>query len=522
MPAAEVSTEPWHPELVEPDPINTAPDSAEELGGLDFEDLPRQRGHAPALPAALLDLTVLRNEYQQALADHDALHARAKIGDGPAMRQATPQIRELRQRADADRPYLIAIHDVTAQWADAEAEYEAAEADVEWARDQLAKLQSQPDVDPLDLAWAKFDVRLRLMALPDTTPAERYQAALREALAARAQAAGGADRIVSGADVDNLLAALRSEDDRAVLAARRRCTQLRRDLDRAELAAAAAFAAAETRSAEHITAQLDHLATELRVLQAASRFQPHRALNIAPSAVTDLSPAAAAAITNTARLPFAVTVVHAEPGAERRAALHTLRSAAASADRKVLWCSPTRDQAEGAVAVELADTAATITEAHAGITGKQQHPALPPGSFLIVDDAASADPAVIAELAEHAEATQCGLILLDTTSPTWPPQPAQRLLQLLDTELPWTTTIGAPSGSAILGRLPAPDLDPALIQARRLHPALLDEQLREHLNHAHQLRNTIRAAYQRHLESTWLRDRGHHPEQDARDIGIPD
>ncbi|ETA92175.1 exonuclease V subunit alpha [Mycobacterium avium 10-5581] len=522
MPATDLSTEPWHPELAEPDPINTAPDSAEELGGLDFEDLPRQRMPAPPLPAALLDLTTLRTEYQQALAEHGALHARAAIGDGPAMRQATPHIRELRQRADADRPYLIAVHDVTAQWADAEADYEAALANLEWARDQLNELQSQPDVDPLDLASAKLDVQLRLMALPDTAPAERYHAALHDALAARAQAAGGADRIISGADVDNLVAAARSEDDRAVLAAQRRASQLRRDLDRAELAAAAAFAAAETRSAEHITAQLDQLSIELRVLEATSRFQPRRVLNIAPSAVADLSPATAAAITNTAKLPFAVTVIHAQPGAERTAALHTLHSAAESTDRKVLWCSPTREQAETAVADQLADTPATVTEAHADITGKRPHPELSPGSLIVVDDAASADPAIIADLAEHAAANGSGLILLDTTGQTWPPKPAQRLLRLLDTELPWTTTIGETPTSDVLGRRTAPDLDPALAQARRLHPALLDEQLRDSLDHAHRLHAAIHAAYHRHLEATWLRVRGRLPEQQARGLDTPE
>lgn len=522
MPATDLSTEPWHPELAEPDPINTAPDSAEELGGLDFEDLPRQRMPAPPLPAALLDLTTLRTEYQQALAEHGALHARAAIGDGPAMRQATPHIRELRQRADADRPYLIAVHDVTAQWADAEADYEAALANLEWARDQLNEMQSQPNVDPLDLASAKLDVQLRRMALPDTAPAERYHAALHDALAARAHAAGGADRIISGADVDNLVAAARSEDDRAVLAAQRRASQLRRDLDRAELATAAAFAAAETRSAEHITAQLDELSAELRVLEAASRFQPHRALNIAHSAVADLSPATAAAITTTAKLPFAVTVIHAQPGAERTAALHTLRSAAASVDRKVLWCSPTREQAEAAVANQLADTSATVTEAHADIAGEQPHTELSPGSLIVVDDAASADPTIIADLAEHAAANGSGLILIDTTGQTWPPKPAQRLLRLLDTELPWTTTIGESPDSAVLGRRTAPDLDPALAQARRLHPALLNEQLRDTLDHAHRLHTAIHAAYQRHLEATWLRDRDRRLEQDGQGIGIPD
>ena len=117
------------------------------------------------------------------------------------------------------------------------------------------------------------------------------------------------------------------------------------------------FAAAEIRSAEHIAAQLDELDTELRVLDAASRYQPLRPLPIAPSAVADLHPAAAAALTSTAALPFAVTVLDAAPSDERTAALRVLHDATIAANRNLLWCSPTQEQAEAAVADRLAATA---------------------------------------------------------------------------------------------------------------------------------------------------------------------
>lgn len=521
MPATDLTAEPWHPEPVEPDPLNTPLVTADELAGLDFADLLRHRVAPPPLPAALLDLTILRTQYQQARAHYNNLRAQTVGGDGPAMRQAIPRIRELRERADADRPYLIAIRDVTAEWADAEAEYETALSDVAWARDRLLEIQSEPSADPLDISWAKHDVQLRQLAVPDISPAECYQDALAQALAARADAAGGAENIISGDDVDNLIAAISAEDDQAVLAARRHCSQLRRDLDRAELAAAAAFAAAETRSAEHITAQLDQLITELRVLEAASGFQSHRPLSLPNTAVAGLSSSTASAITSTARLPFAVTVMHAQPSPERRAALHTLHSAAAAAERNILWCSPTRDQAEGAVTDELADTAATITDAHATLTSTQSQ--LAPGSLIIIDEAASADPAIIADLAERAVANQSGLILLDTTGDTWPPQPSQRLLRLLGAELPWTTTVTPHTqDDAALKQCSAPDLDPALTQARRLHPAVLDGRLRDSLARADRLHTTIHAAYHRHLEATWLRERSRRTEQQSPEIGLTD
>jgi conjugative relaxase-like TrwC/TraI family protein len=519
MPATDLSTTQWNPESVAPDPHDEILYSADELGGLDFADLPHQRVETPPLPDALLNVHTLRTHYHRARADYISLRARTTIGDGPAMRQATPCISELRQRADADRPYLLAVQYVIADWADAEADYEVVLNCVEWARDQLQELEAQAETDPLDIASAKLDIRNRLLEIPSTSPAERFQPVLAAALAAREEAAGGSEHIVSGDDVDKVIAAASQEDDRAVLAARHHCTQLRRDLDRAELTAAAAFAAAEIRSGEHITAQLDELDTELRVLHAASRYQPQRPLPMAPSSVTDLPPAAATALTRTAALPFAVTVLDGPPSDERTAALRVLHGAAASANRKLLWCSPTQEQADAAVADNLAPAAATFTETHAQITGG--HTALKPGTLILIDDAANANPAALADLAEHAAAAQSGLVLLDTTGPTWPPLPSHQLLGLLHTELPWTATLTAHSTSEGINHSTPPDLDPALVQSRRLHPSLLDDHLRARLARADELHTAIQAAYRRHQDATWLRRRERNTNQQrGPEIGI--
>ncbi|GAB5006005.1 hypothetical protein MAHJHV63_27920 [Mycobacterium avium subsp. hominissuis] len=421
------------------------------------------------------------------------------------MREAAAQISALRMRADADRPYLLAVQDVVAQWADAEAQYEDAINSVEWARTQLHELQAQPDADPLDIASAKLDIKCRRLLVPETSPAERYHAALQQALAARAQAAGGAEHIISGDDVDKVIADTMRHDDRAVLSARQRCTQLRRDLDRAELTSATAFADAETRSAEHVLAQLDHLDAELRVLQAASRYQPQRPLPISSAAVADLPPTTATALTSTAGLPFAVTVVDAPPSPQRTTALHTLHSAATAANRKLLWCSPTQQQADSALADGLAEAASTIAETHTHITTGQL--TMAPGSLLVVDHAAAAEPTALADLAEHASANQAGLILLDTPGHTWPPQPSQPLLRLLHTELPWATTLTPHTGDELTARSTPPDLQPVLVQSRRLDPSLLDEDLQTSLRRADHLHKTIQAAYRRHLDATWLRRR---------------
>ena len=482
-------------------------DPGEDLGNLQFEDLSPTRVPPPPLPAALADVHALRDQIAASAAAVADLQRAVAADIGPAMRAAADQITDMRARATADRPYLLAVQDVIAQWADADADYEAARAAVADARARLEDLRSQPDADPLDIASAQLEIKLLSMQVPSTSPAERFLPDLTTARQARAAAAGGPDRIISNDDADAYLTELRDTDDRALRTARGHLHQLRGELDRAELAAAAAFADAETRSAEHITAQLDQLATELRVLQVAATYQPHRPLHLPPANVTDLPPATAAALTTTARLPFAVAVVHAPPSPERTQALHILHSAARSADRKILWCSPTREQAAAAVDDEITDTAATITETHANITSRQWR--LPHGSLLIVDEAAGAHPAVLADLAEHAAATKSGLILVDTSGHAWPPKPSQRLLHLLHTELPWTATLTPPSSSDVINRGTPPDLEPALAQTRRLHPSLLDEHLRASLTRADQLHTAINAAYQHHLNATWVLLRQH-------------
>jgi conjugative relaxase-like TrwC/TraI family protein len=519
MPATDLTITEWDPESVAPDPLDEIAHSADELGALDFADLPRQRIEPPRLPDALLNVHALRTQYQQARTDYAQLRDRVRIGDGPAMREAGPLITAQRIRADADRPYLLAVQDVVAQWADAEDAYAGVVASVEWARAQLDELQAQPDADPDDITSAKLDLRWRTMQLPAITPAERFQPALNDALAARAAAAGGAEHIISGDDVDKLIADVMGEDDRAVAAARQRCTQLRRDLDRAELTTAAAFAAAEIRSAEHIAAQLDELDTELRVLDAASRYQPLRPLPIAPSAVADLHPADATALTSTAALPFAVTVLDAAPADERTAALQTLHTAALAANRKLLWCSPTQEQADTAIADHVASSSATVTDTHAQISAGT---AWKPGTLIVVDHAAEADPAILADLAEHAAANESGLILLDTTGPTWPPQPSRQLLGALRTELPWTKTLSAHPRSEVITRGTPPDLDHSVAQSRRLHPSLRDEHLDNGLARADQLHAKIQAAYKRHIDVTWLRQRRRTIKRETPHLGISD
>ncbi|WP_268793754.1 AAA family ATPase [Mycolicibacterium wolinskyi] len=482
----------------EPEPAS----DAEDLGHLEFEDLSPRRVPPPPLPAALLDIAALRRELLHELTNYETLAKDNAILHGPNLRAAMPQIVEMRAAADADLPHFHAVQEVINQWADADAAYDVARAQVEWAQRQLDMLHAQPDPDPLDIASARADLELRRMILPKVSPAERFYPALTAANEARAAAAGGAENIVTHADADKVIAAATTADRRAQLSARRRCLDLRRDLDRAELAAAAAYAAADHRPVDHVLTQQTELDNELRILAAAGRRngQPPLRLDETASDTPEHS-----AIANLARMPFTVTVVSAEPSPELTAALTAMHAAAQRDNRGLHWCVSSESTSD---TTTIGQDSSTISDLHQRMTAG--HWQAQPGDVVLVDSAAAADPAMLADLAEHATDRQARLVLLDTSPPTWPPQPGAAVLQLLRTDLPWTITAGrgpalgtplSPASST------APDLQPVLDQAQRLNPAMLPEHLAEALSRREALRRDHRRAFDAFQASAWMRAR---------------
>lgn len=186
-----------------------------------------------------------RDEYQQAQERVTELRAQLAAGTGPAMLAAQPKLRELRERADADRPYMLAVAEVQAAWDTAETDYTRVLGFVEAARDELHALGQVAGVDPLEVVSARAGLQLAMLALPAQEPAARFQEPLAEAVAARAEAAGGADRIVTSADVDAARLAAEDTDRRVLDVAVRRAEVLRARRDRLELAAERSAIASE-------------------------------------------------------------------------------------------------------------------------------------------------------------------------------------------------------------------------------------------------------------------------------------
>ena len=126
-----------------------------------------------------------------------------------------------------------------------------------------------------------------------------------------------------------------------------------------------------------------------------------------------------------------------------------------------------------------------------------------------MEAAAAADPAMLADLTEHTAQQQARIILLDTTPATWPLQPSARLLHLAHTDLPWSATIADPTATTRRGAATptAPDLEPVISQAARLHPDMLTDELRDALTRRNALLREHQRANELHRAATWIRAR---------------
>ena len=165
----------------------------------------------------------------------------------------------------------------------------------------------------------------------------------------------------------------------------------------------------------------------------------------------------------------------APPGPKLTAALSAVYAAANNADRHILWCTPTADHLPHNA---LGADNTSVDDLHQHLTDNTWY--ADRGEILIVGTAAAADPAMLADLTEHTAQQQARIILLDTTPATWPLEPSARLLHLAHTDLPWSTTIADPAATPRRGAATptAPDLEPIISQAARLHPDMLTDDLR--------------------------------------------
>lgn len=503
---------------------------------LAFEDMLTVRPLTRPVEDVVANVVDLRQRHRASAAALDVLRRQVAADEGPAMRAARPILRDLRARADADRPHMLAVQDVMSRWADAEQHYEAAAEQVQHERRRLADFQSTTATDELDIVSSRAAVKLALMALPTQTPAEQFHAELTDALTRRAEAAGGADQIVTTDTVHAERVKAMATDSAAMRAAAAEHQRLTDALNRAEAATARAFAEAETRNAAHVLDNIEALRTEMDMLRAAGAYDVARGFSIPATATAGLPDDAARGLNAAARSGFTVTPMRAGDDADLlREALRILQSAAAEKDRKVLVCSWTEEasvattdaaSARGAGPREQPDITEAGTETTATASLAQLHQQIATGdkqldatTTIVVDHADQATPEILADLAEHAAETHARVVLVDHGDRSGPSAP---MLSMLHRDLPWSTTL-VPESATPARRAVQPDRDAVLDQAERCDPTTLTADVTKALEERRQLRQTHQSANRFNTERWRLADRDQGRSLGrSRDTGGPD
>ncbi|TPG26133.1 MobF family relaxase [Mycolicibacterium hodleri] len=469
---------------------------SEEYAGLQFEDHSANRP-TPELGITMESLTALRDEYRNVCEEIKTLDADIRAGNGPAVRAAADDLLRMRRQVDADRPYGHAVTDVMEQWSDADATYSDTLRLIEHSRTQLDLLLATPDAADLDIASARQDIAFYTGLLPAQPPALQFQQAIAAAQAARAAAAGGADKIVTERDIATARGDAEHTDLATRAALRQRREVLRRELERADRDIATAFAAAQTATSDTLEQLLESARSEVALLQVAGHLDPKRTpLLIPDAALSGLEPQSADRLKSLAALPYRLAVVRADiTDRETAAALYSLRHTANADDRKVLWLSATDTSTAAARDAELADTITTVSHAHHQLSEQQW--ALPPGAIVVIDDPATVEPDQLVTLARHAAAANARLILLD---PGTSRGPSSSAVQLLTRSLPWsnalTVTPSAPDDPLLAST-------PAVTLADRLGRKRLSEPWQQLLTQYDNAARAVRSAQRRHLALGW-------------------
>lgn len=441
---------------------------------LTFGELLTERPAPRPLNEVVADVRALREAKHHANERLCNLQHRVQRDDGPAVCAAAERLRELRQRAAADRPYALAVQDVLARWADADTDYQQALDYLRHNQDQLTLTEAAPDIDPLDVESACAAVKLATLAIPDESPARRFHRELTEVMAERAEAAGGADRIVTDDTVEATRKQAIADDAAAIAAARTHRDRLTADLDRAESATAEAFAEGENHTAQYVLDHIDDLQTELAMLRAAGDHRIERSIHIDPDAVSHLPDLTARGVIKLARSGFTVNAVYAGNPDTARLALAVLQAAAADQNRTLVWCSAV-DEHQAAPANDVY-AAVSAAELHKQITLGER--IIDYTTTIIIDRAAKAEATALTELAECAAQYRARLVLLDDYDNGWSAAPSGPLLKLLHRDLPWAVTLSVAHATPT-SRAAQPDLDPVLYRAdqcgpTRLPPDVLD------------------------------------------------
>ncbi|OBI94773.1 MobF family relaxase [Mycobacterium asiaticum] len=409
-----------------PDPTDYPYSFAEEdLGGLDFNDLPHHRPLGAAR-AENTDIPALRAR-RDAAYRHARELEKAILGGagGPAEHAAAAELADLRQRHHQQRPLHQDLAHAHTRWVYAE----DASALHTQLLDQLDAVITAATSRADDSAAARYRAHRDQV----THNTERINAALHtartrldDARTALLDAAGGPAGIVTEHHIHTRRTEAITTDTATLNDARCAARTLDDQLCRAEAAAARALAQRPTHAYD-LAADIDVLRAEVAFLQAASTVSPGALYYPDETAVADLDDTHRRVVTAITANIHTVQALHLHPGADKHGALAALVATAHHQDHRVLALTASPAARGYAAQHRYADATGHIDSARTTLGNRPLK--LPRGSLIVVDDADHLSTDNLNWLTHAAATTNTKLILITTGDHHH--QPAHTLLAAL-------------------------------------------------------------------------------------------
>lgn len=411
-----------------PDPADYSYSAAEDLGGLDIQDLPAER---PAAPARVDDIDIPALRARRDTAHHHARQLAEAIlrgGGGPAELAAATELAELHHRLVEQHPYQQALARAHARWVHVE---DTAELHRQLLTQLAAAIAAATERGDYDAAARYGQHHTQISEQTDRvdtavrTARDRLDAARNDLI----ETAGGTTGIITEAHLHARRAQAVRADTDDLNAARRHTRALDDQLARAEAAAARSLAQSPAHTYD-LGADIDQLQAEVDFLHAAAATSPAALYTPPPAALDGLDDPHRQAVGAITTNIHSVQLLHLHPGADKAAALGALAATAHHHNKRVFALT------DAATDRAYADTTTSIERYRDDFTAKRT---LPLGSLIVVDEAYTLTPAQLRWLAHSAAATNTKLVLITTPGDQ---QPTHTLLAVLTSDLPHPQHLG--------------------------------------------------------------------------------
>lgn len=434
----DLTAEPPDDHLYEPPPDPEDLDYGyveDDLGGLDFDDLPRHRPTPSSIDA---DLSELRRRRDAARDEMTALtDAIFRLGGGPAETAVAAELAELHHRHSEQRPYQHQLAHAHAEWVAAEHRRDTHHSLLGQLAGQITAAVSRDDRDLADRFQAHRDELAQHTEVIDAA-AVGARADRDTAHAALLDIAGGPEGIVTDRDLDNRRRAAVEADIAVLTRARIQARDLDNQVRRAEAAAARVFAE-RSHDALDLTRELDQMREEIELVESAGLRSPAGVYADCPEPATAaLSDAGRAVVGNLVDSDMAVQLLQVADPSEKSAIIRAVALAAHHSDAKVLAIPASSAGTDHARRHRYSNATASPCDAIDKLTSGEWTP--PPGTLLIVDDADHLDDAQLRRLTTHAGATNTKLLLV--ANPAAAAGPSRHLTAALAATLPWSQHLG--------------------------------------------------------------------------------